>query len=192
MPGEEPADPPSVGAVLEGSDAVQVLRRERRPRRRGPQSRAEAMAWGLFSAGGFVAALLLPIHLAILGIAFGAGWLPSGALSYDRIHHLVNNPLTKLYLLAVISLPLFHWAARWRPPATGPRWWGPGWPSGSSSGSDVFGGFSPLSVARALRGGEPLVAPGEERATHHVRRGRRWIASRREPSGPPCSRSWPR
>ena len=114
MPGEEPADPPSVGAVLEGSDAVQVLRRERRPRRRGPQSRAEAMAWGLFSAGGFVAALLLPIHLAILGIAFGAGWLPSGALSYDRIHHLVNNPLTKLYLLAVISLPLFHWAHRFR------------------------------------------------------------------------------
>jgi len=72
------------------------------------------MAWGLFSAGGFVAALLLPIHLAILGIAFGAGWLPSGALSYDRIHHLVNNPLTKLYLLAVISLPLFHWAHRFR------------------------------------------------------------------------------
>jgi succinate dehydrogenase subunit D len=72
------------------------------------------MAWGLFSAGGFVAAVLLPIHAAILGIAFAAGWLPDEALSYDRVLHLVRNPLTKLYLLAVISLPLYHWAHRFR------------------------------------------------------------------------------
>jgi fumarate reductase subunit D len=35
-------------------------------------------------------------------------------MSYDRILHLVRNPLTKLYLLAVISLPLYHWAHRFR------------------------------------------------------------------------------
>jgi fumarate reductase subunit D len=72
------------------------------------------VAWALFSAGGFVSALLLPAHVAILGIAYAAGWLPDDALSYERIHHLVENPLTKLYLLAVISLPLFHWAHRFR------------------------------------------------------------------------------
>src|SRR5207253_9912930 len=60
----------------------------------------EAVLWGLFSAGGFVAAILLPAHLAILGIAFAAGWLPRNALSYERVLHLARNPLTKLYLLA--------------------------------------------------------------------------------------------
>jgi len=72
------------------------------------------MAWALFSAGGFVAAVLIPIHVAILGIAYAAGWLPKDALSYGRILHLVQNPLTKLYLLALIALPLFHWAHRFR------------------------------------------------------------------------------
>lgn len=109
-----PPDPPSLGDVLDWSDASEVRPRQRRPRPRGPQSRLEAMAWGLFSAGGFVAAVLLPIHVAILGIAYAAGWLPEGALSYSRITHLARNPLTKLYLLAVISLPLYHWAHRFR------------------------------------------------------------------------------
>jgi len=68
----------------------------------------------MFSAGGFVAAVLIPVHIAVLGIAWAAGWVPDGALSYDRILHLVHNPLTKLYLLALISLPLFHWAHRFR------------------------------------------------------------------------------
>jgi fumarate reductase subunit D len=72
------------------------------------------MAWALFSAGGFVSAILLPAHVAILGIAYAAGWLPDDAMSYGRIHHLVGSPLTKLYLLALISLPLFHWAHRFR------------------------------------------------------------------------------
>jgi fumarate reductase subunit D len=117
MPRGDPADgtgSPSLGDILEGSDALEVPPRLRRPRPRGPQARLEALAWALFSAGGFVAAVLLPVHVAILGIAFAAGWLPVGALSYSRIVHLARNPLTKLYLLAVISLPLYHWAHRFR------------------------------------------------------------------------------
>ena len=70
--------------------------------------------WALFSAGGFVAAILIPVHVGILGIAWGLGWLPRGALSYARIHHLVANPLTRLYLWALIALPLYHWAHRFR------------------------------------------------------------------------------
>jgi fumarate reductase subunit D len=72
------------------------------------------MFWGLFSAGGFVAALLLPITVGILGIAFPAGWLPTEALSYERVVDLVSHPLAKLYLLGLVSLPLFHWAHRFR------------------------------------------------------------------------------
>jgi succinate dehydrogenase subunit D len=113
MSDEPRADGPSLGDVLEWSEARQVQRRAGRSPRR-PQSRVEAMAWALFSAGGFVSAILLPIHVAILGIAYPAGWLPDDAMSYGRIHHLVSNPLTKLYLLALISLPLFHWAHRFR------------------------------------------------------------------------------
>jgi fumarate reductase subunit D len=106
--------PQSWGDVLEFSEQAMVRPRQPRPRPRGPQHRLEAMAWALFSAGGFVAAVLIPVHVAILGIAYAAGWLPDGALSYDRILHLAENPLTRLYLLALISLPLFHWAHRFR------------------------------------------------------------------------------
>ena len=61
-----------------------------------------------------MAALLVPVHVAILGIAFAAGWLPDDALSYERILHLVQLPLVKLYLWALVALPLYHWAHRFR------------------------------------------------------------------------------
>jgi len=114
--GERPAGPGgqvSLGEVLETSDRLEILPRGRgRLRLRLPSP--EPFAWALFSAGGFVAALLVPVHVAILGIAFAAGWLPDDAFSYQRIHRLANNPLAKLYLLALIALPLFHWAHRFR------------------------------------------------------------------------------
>ena len=97
------SDGPVLGEVLEWSETGQVRARARPPGRRGPPARAEAVAWALFSAGGFVSAILLPVHVAILGIAYGAGWLPARALSYTRIH-----------LLILISLPLYHWAHRFR------------------------------------------------------------------------------
>jgi fumarate reductase subunit D len=114
MAGARSMDGPDLGDVLEWSDTREVRPRGRRGRSRGSQARVEAMAWALFSAGGFVSAVLLPVHVFILGIAFAAGWLPDDALSYQRIHHLASNPLIKLYLLALISLPLFHWAHRFR------------------------------------------------------------------------------
>lgn len=103
----------SWGEALDSSDD-----REIRPADRGTLvitiPGKEPLFWSLFSAGGFVAALLIPAHVAILGIAFAAGWLPDDALSYDRVLHLVRNPITKLYLLALVSLPLYHWAHRFR------------------------------------------------------------------------------
>jgi fumarate reductase subunit D len=103
----------SLGDVLEASEQLEV-----KPLKRGrlvfrPPS-LEPLFWGLFSAGGFISAILIPVHVAILGIAFGAGWLPKDAFSYDRVLRLVHNPLAKLYLLALISLPLYHWAHRFR------------------------------------------------------------------------------
>ncbi len=65
--------------------------------------------WSLFSAGGVVAALFLPITMFLTGIAVPIGWL-----SAESLRGLVHHPLTRLYLLLLISLPLFHWAHRFR------------------------------------------------------------------------------
>lgn len=101
----------SWGEVLEASDRRRVGPRQ--PRVAALASAMEPLFWSLFSAGGIVAAVLLPVHVFVLGIAFSAGWLDD-ALAYDRIIGIVRFPLTRLYLWAVIALPLFHWAHRFR------------------------------------------------------------------------------
>lgn len=68
--------------------------------------------WLLFSAGGMVAALLFPAHLFLTGLAFPLGWLE--APRYETLHGLLAHPVTRLYLFVLISLPLFHWAHRFR------------------------------------------------------------------------------
>lgn len=68
--------------------------------------------WILFSAGGTVAALLFPVHVFLNGLAFPLGWLE--APRYESLHRLVAHPVTRLYLFVLISLPLFHWAHRFR------------------------------------------------------------------------------
>lgn len=68
--------------------------------------------WTLFGAGGNVAALLFPIHMFLSGLAFPLGWLTEP--TYDSLHTLVEHPITRIYLLVFICLPLFHWAHRFR------------------------------------------------------------------------------
>src|SRR3989441_6436275 len=70
------------------------------------------LLWLLFSAGGTVAALLSPVHFFLTGLAFPLGWLE--APSYEFLHRLLTHPLTRLFLFSLISLPLFHWAHRFR------------------------------------------------------------------------------
>ena len=74
----------------------------------------EPLWWGLFGAGGFVAALLLPIHILISGIFIPMGAVPFDAYSPYRLDNVLANPIVKLYLFVLISLPLFHWAHRFR------------------------------------------------------------------------------
>ncbi len=68
--------------------------------------------WLLFSAGGTLAAFFFAAQLFIVGIAQPLGWLP--ALTYEQALRLASHPFAKLYLLAFISLPMFHWAHRFR------------------------------------------------------------------------------
>jgi len=62
--------------------------------------------------GGTVAAFLIPVHLFLFGLAFPLGWIKGP--SYDSLLVLVRHPLARVYLFALISLPLFHWAHRFR------------------------------------------------------------------------------
>ena len=68
--------------------------------------------WLLFSAGGTLAAFLFPVHLLLFGLVFPLGW--AEAPSHARLLALVEHPLTRLGLFVFISLPLFHWAHRFR------------------------------------------------------------------------------
>ena len=72
----------------------------------------EPFLWLLFSAGGVVSAMLLPIHLLLFGLAFPLGWLD--APGYEKLLALVRHPVTRLYLFVLCCLSLFHWAHRFR------------------------------------------------------------------------------
>ena len=74
----------------------------------------EPIWWSLFSAGGVVAALLIPVHIFLTGIAGPLGWLPPEAFDYVRVQALLSHPITRLYCFVLISLPLFHGAHRIR------------------------------------------------------------------------------
>jgi fumarate reductase subunit D len=72
----------------------------------------DAFFWTLFSAGGVVAAVLVPIHIFLFGLAFPLGWITPP--TYDHLISLARMPLVRLYLFILCSLPLFHWAHRFR------------------------------------------------------------------------------
>ena len=72
----------------------------------------EPLLWLLFSAGGVVAALLVPILVALLGIAFPLGWLSPP--SYEHLFGVLRNPLTRMVLFVFCMLSLFHGAHRFR------------------------------------------------------------------------------
>ncbi len=76
--------------------------------------KTEPFLWGLFSAGGVVAALFVPIHIIIAGLAVPLGLLGADAVGYTHMRALLGNPLVKLYLFVLVALPLFHAAHRLR------------------------------------------------------------------------------
>jgi fumarate reductase subunit D len=79
-----------------------------------PQHRttAEPFVWLLFSAGGVVGALVLPVLLVLLGLAIPLGWID--APSHAHLLSLLRNPLIKLALIGICALALVHAAHRLR------------------------------------------------------------------------------
>ncbi len=65
----------------------------------------EPLWWGLFSAGGVLAALLVPVHILLTGLAVPLGWTADASAVFGFW-------LIRLYLFVLIALPLYHAAHR--------------------------------------------------------------------------------
>jgi len=75
----------------------------------------EPIWWSLFSAGGMIAAMILPVLIIITGILVPFGLVDGDALNFERIYTALSQSyLIKLIFFIVITLPLFHWAHRFR------------------------------------------------------------------------------
>ena len=72
----------------------------------------EPILWLLFSAGGVMAALMIPILLVLFGFAFPLGWLPAPA--HAHLFSVLGHPLTLVILFLLCMLSLVHWAHRFR------------------------------------------------------------------------------
>jgi fumarate reductase subunit D len=77
-----------------------------------PKRTVEPFLWLLFSAGGMLAAMLIPVLLLLFGVAFPLGWLTPP--DHAHLLALLRFPVTRLVLLGLCVLALFHWAHRFR------------------------------------------------------------------------------
>lgn len=68
--------------------------------------------WTLFGAGGTISAFFIPVHVLLMGIAIPIGLF--AAPDYEGLLELARHPVSRIYLFALISLSLFHWAHRFR------------------------------------------------------------------------------
>ena len=75
---------------------------------------AHLIWWFMFAQGGVLAALLIPVHILVQGILGPLGIVKVVDRHYDTWISILGNPIVKLYLLVLISLPFFHFAHRLR------------------------------------------------------------------------------
>lgn len=71
--------------------------------------RTAPLFWLLFAGGGTASAMLLPVMVFITGISVPAGWI-----SEEQLLALLRNPITRIVLVGLVFLFLFHWAHRFR------------------------------------------------------------------------------
>ena len=72
----------------------------------------EPFWWALFGAGGVISAMFMPVLVFIFGIAIPLGWI-SGP-DFAKMQAMIALPLVRIFLFALISLSLLHWAHRFR------------------------------------------------------------------------------
>ncbi len=69
--------------------------------------------WFMFAQGGVIAAILIPAHVMVQGILGPLG-VPVVDRHYDTWISILGNPIVKLYILALVAFPFFHFAHRLR------------------------------------------------------------------------------
>ena len=74
--------------------------------------RVEPLVWLMFSGGGVLAAVFLPVLVVLFGLAFPLDWISPP--DYDHLHAIVSSPLTRIVLLGLFVLALVHSAHRFR------------------------------------------------------------------------------
>jgi fumarate reductase subunit D len=78
----------------------------------GRRRSIEPLLWLLFSAGGVLAALLVPVLLLLFGLVLPLA-APAGP-SHGYLLRVLGHPLTRVVLFLLCMLGLFHWAHRFR------------------------------------------------------------------------------
>jgi fumarate reductase subunit D len=73
--------------------------------------RIEPLLWLLFSGGGVVSAVFLPILVVLFGLAIPLGLVQP---DYNHLYAVVSHWLTRLVFLGLVVLMLFHSAHRFR------------------------------------------------------------------------------
>ena len=76
-----------------------------------PKIHAEPVVWLGFSAGGVVAAILLPVLILLFGVALPLGWVD---LDYQHLVAVVGNPVTVVLLAIALIAMLVHAGHRFR------------------------------------------------------------------------------
>ena len=72
----------------------------------------EPYLWLLFSGGGVIAALTLPVLIVLFGLAFPLGWIDPP--SHADLLSLLRNPLVRVALIGIAAMSLVHAAHRIR------------------------------------------------------------------------------
>lgn len=72
------------------------------------------IVWGLFAAGGTVAAFVVPVLILLTCLGIPLGLLSSDVLAYERMLALLQHPFSKLITFGVLFLVIWHAAHRTR------------------------------------------------------------------------------
>ena len=62
----------------------------------------EPLFWSLFSAGGMVAAMIIPVLIIVTGLL-----VPADAIGFDHLQTLFTNPLVKYGIRSIPTLLVF-------------------------------------------------------------------------------------
>ena len=73
----------------------------------------EMLWWLLFTNGGVVLAVFVPVHILLQGILAPLG-VPVVTDHYSSFVSALGNPVVRLYLFVLIAAPMYHWAHRYR------------------------------------------------------------------------------